>query len=211
MARPRVLYVTGWLRSGSTMLGNVLGELPGVLHAGELHYLWRNGVLEARNQLALRLRRASDGLRAVVARARRRGRRRRRRDGAGAGRLAAHPSHAGPPGRAARRGLSGPGPEEAAIGRSIAVYRTLAELGGERLIVDSSKFPAEAAALLGRDDVDVRVLHIVRDPRATGVLLPAGQGLHRRHGRGHRAAPTGPPSTRHPRPSAGRPAIATCG
>jgi hypothetical protein len=41
----RVLYLTGWLRTGSTLLGNVLGELPEVAHVGELHYLWRNGVL----------------------------------------------------------------------------------------------------------------------------------------------------------------------
>ena len=47
MAEPRILYITGWLRSGSTVLGNVLGELPGVLHVGELHYLWRNGILGA--------------------------------------------------------------------------------------------------------------------------------------------------------------------
>src|SRR5689334_9575683 len=46
MSKPRVLYITGWMRSGSTLLGNVLNELPGVLHVGELHYLWRNGVLK---------------------------------------------------------------------------------------------------------------------------------------------------------------------
>jgi len=31
-----VLYVTGWCRSGSTVLGNILAEVPGVFHAGEL-------------------------------------------------------------------------------------------------------------------------------------------------------------------------------
>src|SRR6266536_3190279 len=40
-----VLYVTGWCRSGSTVLGNVLAEAPGVVHAGELRYLWLNGAL----------------------------------------------------------------------------------------------------------------------------------------------------------------------
>ncbi len=43
----KVIYITGWLRSGSTILGNVLNELPGVLHAGELHYLWKNGMLDS--------------------------------------------------------------------------------------------------------------------------------------------------------------------
>ena len=40
-----VLYVTGWCRSGSTVLGNILAEVPGVFHAGELRFLWQNGVL----------------------------------------------------------------------------------------------------------------------------------------------------------------------
>src|SRR6266536_938106 len=40
-----VLHVTGWCRSGSTLLGNVLNEVDGIVHVGELHYLWRNGVL----------------------------------------------------------------------------------------------------------------------------------------------------------------------
>ena len=31
-----VLYITGWCRSGSTVLGNVLAEVPGVVHVGEL-------------------------------------------------------------------------------------------------------------------------------------------------------------------------------
>jgi hypothetical protein len=38
-----VLYVTGWCRSGNTVLGNVLAEMPGVFHVGELRFLWRNG------------------------------------------------------------------------------------------------------------------------------------------------------------------------
>jgi hypothetical protein len=56
---------------------------------------------------------------------------------------------------------------ETAVNRTAAIYHLLAERGAERLIVDGSKYPAEAAALLGRTDLDVRVLHIVRDPRAT--------------------------------------------
>jgi hypothetical protein len=38
-----VLYVTGRCRSGSTVLGNVLAEMPGVFHAGELRFLWQTG------------------------------------------------------------------------------------------------------------------------------------------------------------------------
>ena len=34
----RVLYVAGLARSGSTVLGYVLGELPGAIFVGELHF-----------------------------------------------------------------------------------------------------------------------------------------------------------------------------
>ncbi|GAB3113247.1 hypothetical protein GCM10027160_16700 [Streptomyces calidiresistens] len=169
---PRVLYLTGWMRSGSTLLGNVLGELPGVRHIGELHFLWRNGVLGVGTNSS-----CGCGQRVTEC-------------PLWAKTLAALP--AGLDESTARRMLAlqhallrtrhtrnriaeARGTRPAAPGltelldRSVAVYRTLTELGGERLVVDGSKCPAEAAALLGRDDLDVRVLHIVRDPRATAL------------------------------------------
>ncbi|HTW19113.1 MAG TPA: sulfotransferase [Mycobacteriales bacterium] len=45
----RVLYVGGAGRSGSTLVGRVLGAMPGAFNAGELMFIWRRGVLE--NQL----------------------------------------------------------------------------------------------------------------------------------------------------------------
>ncbi|MER6827095.1 sulfotransferase [Streptosporangium sp. NPDC000563] len=169
MGDPRILYITGWMRSGSTLLGNVLGELPGVLHTGELHYLWQNGVLNAGTNSTCGCGRdltacdvwspvLGDGDVAGIGAARRMTilqrsllRTRHTRD-----RLA----------EARGKARTAPGVEEA-LGRTASIYRTLAERGGERLIVDGSKYPAEAAALLGRADLDVRVLHMVRDPRAT--------------------------------------------
>jgi hypothetical protein len=47
-----------------------------------------------------------------------------------------------------------------------AVYRAVRDATGARVIVDTSKFASEAAALLHVDDIDVRALHMVRDPRA---------------------------------------------
>lgn len=43
-----VLYVMGYGRSGSTIIGNVLGEIPGFVHLGELRSLWRLGLLGGR-------------------------------------------------------------------------------------------------------------------------------------------------------------------
>ena len=37
-----ILCITGWCRNGSTILGNVLNEVPGFFHVGEIHCLWKN-------------------------------------------------------------------------------------------------------------------------------------------------------------------------
>ncbi|MBA3432215.1 MAG: hypothetical protein H0U16_12145, partial [Actinobacteria bacterium] len=44
----KVLFIMGWTRSGSTILDNLLGEVEGFFSTGELHYLWRRGLLEGR-------------------------------------------------------------------------------------------------------------------------------------------------------------------
>lgn len=43
-----VLYVMGYGRSGSTIIGNTLGEIPGFVHLGELRSLWSLGMLGRR-------------------------------------------------------------------------------------------------------------------------------------------------------------------
>lgn len=45
----RVLYVLGAGRSGSTLLGNVLGEADGCMHAGELRGIWGNGLIRGQS------------------------------------------------------------------------------------------------------------------------------------------------------------------
>ncbi len=45
---PKVLYIGGTGRSGSTLLSRLFGELPGFFAAGELRYLWREGLGEDR-------------------------------------------------------------------------------------------------------------------------------------------------------------------
>src|SRR3954466_11303605 len=46
--RTRVLSIVGPGRSGTTILGNILGEVEGVTNAGELRWLWRRGLAERR-------------------------------------------------------------------------------------------------------------------------------------------------------------------
>ncbi len=40
----RILYIAGWGRSGSTILGNILGQCEAFTHVGELWYLWESGI-----------------------------------------------------------------------------------------------------------------------------------------------------------------------
>lgn len=47
----KVLCITGWCRNGSTIIGNVLNELPDFFHVGELHFLWKNAAGRGANNL----------------------------------------------------------------------------------------------------------------------------------------------------------------
>ena len=176
--KPRVLYITGMTRCGSTMLGNTLNEIPGVLHVGELHYMWRNGILGAGTNSSCGCGAgltdcplwssvlASPAVPASHGDARRM--------------LAVQDRHLRtrhtPARLAEARGSRAAPPAVVELTEAVAaLYRELTAQLGVRLIVDSSKYPAEAAALLGRDDLDVRVLHMVRDPRATAFSYQSGK------------------------------------
>lgn len=166
----KVLYITGWTRSGSTLLGNVLGELPGVAHVGELHYLWRNGALTSGTNSQCG---CGEPLRTcalwgpVIS----------EHAGSGDARVMEQRQATYLRTRHTWRRLTescGPAtvPDEVAdtVDRTVAVYDAVRRAGhGQRLVVDGSKYPAEAAALLGHPDVDAKVLHIVRDPRGTAA------------------------------------------
>src|SRR5579872_1748144 len=42
MRTPRVVFITGAGRSGTTLLGSLLGEIPGIIHVGEIIHFWLN-------------------------------------------------------------------------------------------------------------------------------------------------------------------------
>lgn len=156
----RVLYLTGWCRSGSTLIGNLLNELPGVLHVGELHYLWRNGVLAAGTNTTCGCGEPIPDCplwSAVLAEA-------------GGDAAAAVADQELVRTRHARRRLTEdpvPPEVERVRRRMVSLYEAIAAQSGASVIVDSSKYPAEPAALAREDGLDLRVLHVVRDPRAT--------------------------------------------
>jgi hypothetical protein len=165
--RVSVLYVMGWGRSGSTLLGNLLGELDGFFHAGELRTIWALGLRGKRlcgcgvplDKCPLwsailmqgfdRLEGATDPhtvaeLQRQVLRGRHTPRLLQQLDGHRS-RWPALDTYA-----------------------SIAtrLYHAIAQVTGTRVIVDSSKRPADAMLLGHLAGIEPYYVHLVRDPRA---------------------------------------------
>lgn len=161
----RVIYLGGMGRSGSTLAERLIGELPGVCVAGEVVHLWQRGVTDNEQcgcgtefrrcefwsavadaafggWSKVDVRRIAD-LRASVDRTR------------------FIP-------RLARRSISGK------LRRDLAeytdyyarLYQAVAAVSGCRTVVDSSKHASLAFCLSRRGDIDLRVVHVVRDSRA---------------------------------------------
>ncbi|WP_110180502.1 sulfotransferase [Nocardioides solisilvae] len=163
-ADPVVLYLAGWGRSGSTLLERLLGELDGVTLLGEVVHLWERGLREDQlcacgaafsacpfwTEVGLRAfggwsRVDPDhvaGLKARVDRQRHLPRTVRRRPDAAT--------------RAAVLEYAG---------HFRAVYAAAREVTGARVLVDSSKEIPTAVTLSHLPDLDLRALHVVRDPR----------------------------------------------
>lgn len=157
----KVLYVLGRGRSGSTIFGNVLGELDGFFCGGEIRFLWdpvvvRNStcgcgsiIFECPVWSSVLARVRDVDLDQVVA-----------------WQHAIVKEHntvrllrqrAGRPWRAL----------EGYAGVMRRLYEALADVTGARVIVDTSKRPSYAAFLGTLDDFDPYYVHLVREPRAS--------------------------------------------
>ncbi len=166
MSAPKVLFIGGWGRSGSTLLDRMLGQLPGVVSVGELRDIWQRGPIEDRRCGCGRAFSECDFWQRVgkeafggwdsldldrVAALR-----------AGVDRVSAVPLLLRPGARETyRRDLA---EYTALLDR---LYAGIAAVSEATTIVDSSKIPVYAL-VLRHAAVDMRVLHLVRDSR--GVL-----------------------------------------
>lgn len=163
-ARRKVLYLAGWQRSGSTILSNILGQLPGFFSGGELYYFWPHAAKDKVlcgcgapfRECAL--------WREVMLRAF--GETppdpdRMKRLGVEGLRTRNMPSLAFEKPR--RRILDTHAEYAETIDK---LYSAIADTTGCDVIVDSSKWPPYGLLLSDRPDLDVYVLHLVRDPRA---------------------------------------------
>jgi hypothetical protein len=163
--RVKVLYVAGFGRSGSTLLGNVLGQVEGFVSVGEIRQVWEYGLV--RNKVC----------------------------GCGAPfgecalwRPVMDEAFGGTDGVDARKMirlreswtrtkhiplmLTLPG--ERLIKRRLSeyldtldrLYRAVRTIAGSRVIVDTSKFPSYGFILGMTAGIDLYIVHLVRDPRA---------------------------------------------
>jgi Sulfotransferase family len=163
MSRTTVVYLSGFGRSGSTLVERMLGAAPGWVNVGELVDLARSvapadelcgcGVPFSRCPVWTRVGEAAFGgwTTAVVDQL------------TALQRAAARQRHL-PALLLSRSPASGPLVElRDAYAR---IYRAMAEVSGARVVVDASKGPALGAAVAGAAGIDLRMLNVVRDPRA---------------------------------------------
>lgn len=165
-AAPRkIVYLVGTTRCGSTLIGTLLGQVPGVAHAGELARIWQEGMIDNVRCGCGTPFRECPFWTAVLERA-----------FGGADRI--DPRHMLKiAGRWARtryvtRLATARGRQRMIDGMreysdaTAALYRGIAEVAEARIVLDSSKTPLLAWVLGEHADLDVHVLHVTRDPRA---------------------------------------------
>lgn len=160
-----MLYIGGLGRSGSTLVERLAGQLPGVCPAGELVHLWHRGIGEDERCGCGRSFRQCPFWQ-QVGKAAFGG-----WDEVDVHRIAALRSQVDrnrfiP--ALARRELS-PDRRRALDDYTsyyARLYAGVTEVSGCQLVIDSSKHPSLAHCLRWRADIDLRVLHLIRDSRA---------------------------------------------
>ena len=163
--RIKVLYIAGFGRSGSTLLGNVLGGVSGFVSVGELRQVWEYGFVGNKTCGCGEPFSRCEVWRPVVDEAfgdaEKIDPREMIRLREGWARTKHIPLMLTSTGRRyVERRLA---EYLDALGR---LYRAVGRVTGSRVIVDSSKFPSYGYVLGMVPSVDLYVVHLVRDPRA---------------------------------------------
>ena len=161
----KVLYVAGLGRSGSTILANTLGQVEGFFSGGELNFIWKHALIENRLCGCGKPSGECEFWGPVF-------------DGEFGGqseelaREMMRLQYSGARTRHIPLMLTEGGRQKirARLGKFLdnmgRLYRAIQSVSGSRVIVDTSKEPAYGYALGMVPGVDLRVLHLVRDPRA---------------------------------------------
>lgn len=159
--KPKVLFILGFARCGSTVLGNILGEVDGFFSAGEIRFLWERAQQGRRCGCGRPLTRCDVWGEVLGAR------------GAPPPEDVIRWQRAAVRLRHTRRILHGSRGEATALSplsrfvdEMERVYRELERITNARVIVDTSKRASNAAAVRLVPGLAVSFLHLVRDPRA---------------------------------------------
>lgn len=156
----RVVYLGGLGRSGTTLLECLLGQVAGVQALGEVVHLWQRGIDWAERcgcgqrfpdcEYWTRVGKCAFG----------------GWDQVDVGRVIALQNHVDRL-RHVPRLIARPEPEVAEYADYYGrLYAAAAEVSGAQVLIDSSKHPSLAYCLRRLPGVDLRVVHMVRDPRA---------------------------------------------
>jgi len=159
-----ILFIASMGRSGSTILDSILGQIPSFVSVGEIKFIWERGLKENRRCGCGKHFRScpfwtqvfeeafggmdavdSDELIAELNTTRTRHFPSMLMPGSGKRYSRRHASYLRDLGR---------------------LYRAVAKVSGCSVIVDSSKYPSHAFVLDLIDDLEVKILHVTRDPRA---------------------------------------------
>ena len=157
----KILYITGWGRSGSTILSMLLGQLDGFFLTGEMYQLWQSGFID--NELCGCGSAFSDcqTWRSIIQTAY------SRFDNIDPHMVLDYLRHyvrtKSIPQIAFSRKTTYP---QDFIDSLDSLYSAVNHVTGCRVIVDSSKHPVYGKVLESLPSVDVYVIHLVRDPRA---------------------------------------------
>lgn len=156
-----VLFIAGSPRSGSTLLGNILGSLDGSIHIGELYHLWNWGRGEYPGEnlkcgCGLELR-SCPFWSAVLSDLVLPRMRDSRRLQLSATRMRDFPCMAS--------FMQSSDSTERYRALVEAVYRRVLADSAQRVAIDSSKGVAEARLLRSMRGIDWQIIHLVRDPR----------------------------------------------
>ena len=163
--RVKLLYVVGLGRSGSTILSNSLGQIPGFFSTGELNFIWKHDFVENRLcgcgqplQECLVWSRVMDeafgGMDGVDPREMMR----LQASGTRTRHIPLMLTDRGD--RILKERL------EKLLMNYGKLYKAIKTVTGSRVIVDSSKEPAHGYAMSLVPGVDFRIMHLIRDPRA---------------------------------------------
>ena len=165
MEPPKVIYIGGHGRSGTTITDRVLAEVTGGFSAGEIHRFWAYGLARGwKCSCGVKLRECEfwgPVLRQSFSKA----------DVSEEKVLTAWKTVARP---RSLLSLWSPRLRSARFRRRLAryrsflevLYRSVSQQSGTRVIVDSSGSPLHGSVLAGLEEIEVAMVHLVRDVRA---------------------------------------------